>query len=217
MKKAILLSMIAVTGSMMIVTGAKAQKGFYVGTQGAGQVNIMFNKTDADKPGSDYKSTFGTSFGVSGGYNFTNHFGVATEVNYSKLKQHYSDNTTHFTQKFNYLKVPVLFTYNTDPARKFIFTAKAGPQLGILMNSKISAASDPKMNGSVMGNYNKFTLGAMVGTGVRMRVADHLYVDAGLRADGSITNTEKKNHVAYGRSSSHDISLGLELGMKYFF
>jgi hypothetical protein len=178
---------------------------------------VMFNKTDVDKPGSDYKSTFGTSFGVSGGYNFTKHFGVATEVNYATLKQHYADYTTSYTQKFNYLKVPVLFAYNTNPEKKFIFTAKAGPQVGILMNSKISGASDPKKNGSVMGNYEKLTFGAMIGTGVRVRMTDHISLNAGLRADGSFTNTEKKNRVGYGRSTSHDISAGVEVGMKYFF
>ncbi len=219
MKKKILLSMIAAVTLTAAITTAKAQKGFYAGVQGATQIGIMFNETDADKAGSDYKSKFNFAYGVSGGYNFTNHLGIGTEVMYSRIKQNYHDNTVKYTQKLNYIKVPVFATYNTDPSRRFIFTAKAGPQIGILTKANISNASDPKLNGSANDQFKKLTFGAMIGTGVRMRVADKMYVDAGIRADGSFSNTEKKHYAGYtaGRKSGHDINVGLELGMKYFF
>ena len=219
MKKSILLATIAVVASLTVVTSAKAQKGIYAGAQGVAQVNIMFNESDANKPGADYKSKLGSSFGLSGGYNFTKNMGVGVEVMYSTMKQRYSDNTVHFTQKFNYLKIPVVFTYNSNPDRKFMFTAKAGPQLGILLKSDISKASDTKLNGNATSQYEKLTLGAMIGTGVRMRLTEKMFLDAGVRFDGSFTNTEKKSHHGYttGRTSSHDINAGLEMGIKYFF
>lgn len=219
MKKSILFAAIAVAASVSISTSVKAQKGFYAGAQGVAQINIMFNETDANKPGADYKSKLGTSFGLSGGYNFTKNMGVGAEVMYATIKQRYMDNSVRYTQKFNYLKIPVVFTYNTNPDRKFMFTAKAGPQVGILLKSGISGATDPKLNGSTKSQYKNVTFGAMVGTGVRMRMTDNIFLDAGLRVDGSFTNTENKHYHGYaaGRTKSHDINVGLELGVKYFF
>lgn len=219
MKKTILLSMLTVTTLLTVCTGAKAQKGFYAGAQGAAQLSVMFNEADVDQPGADYRSKFGTAFGVNGGYNFSKHMGVGTEVTYSTIKQRYTDNSSSFNQKFNYLKIPVLFTYNTNPGRKFMFTAKAGPQLGILLRSKITDASDIAMNGNTKDQYKKLTFGAMAGAGVRMRMFDNIYLDAGLHVDGTIGDTENKDYKGYtaNRPKSHDLNTGLEVGIKYFF
>jgi opacity protein-like surface antigen len=219
MKKTILLSMMTVTTLLTVITGAKAQKGLYVGAQGAAQVSVMFNGSDVDQPGADYKSKFGTAFGVNAGYNFSKHMGVGTEVTYSTIKQRYIDNSSSFTQKFNYLKIPVLFAYNTNPDRKFMFTAKAGPQLGILLKSKITGATNTALNGNTKDQYKKLTFGAMAGAGVRMRMADNIYLDAGIHVDGTISNTEDKGYKGYAvnRAKTHDLNAGLEVGIKYFF
>jgi len=219
MKKTILLSVITVTTLFTVINNAKAQKGFYAGAQGVAQLSVMFNESDVDKPGSDYKSKFGTAFGLNAGYNFNNHMGIGTEVNYATIKQRYSDNTVHYTQKFNYLKIPVLFTYNTNPDKKIIFTAKAGPQLGILLRSNISGSSNSALNGSTKDQYKKLTFGAMAGAGVRVRMLDNIYLDAGLHIDGTISNTEDKDYKGYAatRSKTHDLNAGIEVGIKYFF
>lgn len=217
MKKTVLLSMTVAT--ILSVNTAKAQKGFYAGVQGTSQISIMFNESDIEKPGADYRSKIGTSFGVNGGYNFSRHMGIGTEVTYATIKQRYVDNTVSYSQKFNYLKVPVLFTYNTNPERTLMFTAKAGPQLGILLNSRITGASDPALNGNAKARYEKLTFGAMAGAGVRIRLADKMYFDAGLHVDGTISNTEDKDYKGYvwNRGKSHDLNAGLDVGIKYFF
>lgn len=219
MKKAILLSMMTVAAICTVVTGAKAQKGFYTGVQAGSRLTVMFNKTDADKPGADYRSKLGYAYGISAGYNFSNHMGIGTEVTYSTTKQRYLDNSVSFTQKFNYLNIPVLFTYNTNPERKFIFTAKAGPQLGILHKSSVSKASIPELNGNTKDQYKKFTFGAMAGAGVRMKLVDKIYLDAGIHLDGTISNTEDKDHIynTAGRSKTYHLNGGLDIGIKYFF
>ncbi|HAO47389.1 MAG TPA: porin family protein [Ferruginibacter sp.] len=219
MKKTILFSLTTAVAILAAVSGVKAQKGFYAGAQGAAQLSVMFNEADAEKPGADYRSKCGTSFGVTGGYNFNKHMGIGTEVTYASIKQRYIDNTVSYTQKFNYLKVPVLFTYNTNPARAVMFTAKAGPQLGILLKSSISGASNPSLNGNTRDQYEKLTFGAMAGAGVRVRLAEKIYFDAGLHVDGTISNTEDKDYKGYAwnRSKSHDLNAGLEAGVKYFF
>jgi Outer membrane protein beta-barrel domain len=219
MKKAILLSMMSVAALFTIVTGAKAQKGFYAGAQGGTRLTVMFNKTDADKPGAEYKSKAAYAYGVNAGYNFSRHMGIGTEVTYSKTKQRYSDNGVSFKQNFNYLKIPVLFTYNTNSDRKFIFTAKAGPQLGMLHKATISEASNSDLNGNAKEQYKKFTFGAMAGAGVRVKLVDKIYLDAGIHVDGTISNIENKDNKfnTAGRSKTHDLNGGLEVGIRYFF
>jgi len=219
MKKTILLSMITATILLTVITKAKAQQGFYAGAQGASQLSAMFNENDADRPGADYKSKLGATYGLNGGYNFNRHMGIGTEVTYSRTKQRYIDNSVSYTQKFRYLKIPVMFTYNTNPDRKFMFTAKAGPQIGILLGSEITGASNSAMNGSTKDQYKKLTLGAMAGAGIRMHMLNNIYLDAGVHLDGTISNTEDGDYKGYaiGRAKTHDLNGSLEVGIKYFF
>lgn len=219
MKKTILLSIMTVTILSTVINSAKAQKGFYAGAQGMAQISVMLNEADVERPGADYRSKFGTAFGLNGGYNFNNHMGIGTEVSISNIKQRYIDNTVSYTQKFNYLKIPVLFSYNTNPERKIIFTAKAGPQLGILLKSSISGASNSALNGNTKDQYKNLTFGAMAGAGVRIRMLDNIYLDAGLHLDGTISNTEDKDYKGYAanRGKTHDLNAGVEVGIKYFF
>jgi len=218
MKKTILFSLITVTTVLTVIT-AKAQQGLYMGAASARQLSVMFNSTDVDKPTADYQSRLGKTIGINGGYNFSNSMGIGVEVNYSRAKQRYTNNSTEFTHEYRYLKIPVMFTYNTNPDKMFIFTAKAGPQLGILLRSKIKDATADVANGSNMDQYKKLTFGMAAGAGVRMRMSSHMYLDAGLHADGTFSNTEDKKYKSYvaGRSKTHDLNGGIEVGVKYFF
>jgi hypothetical protein len=219
MKKVILLSLMTVSTLFTVITKAKAQKGIYAGIQGAAQVSVMFNETDVEKPGADYKSDYGTTFGINGGYNFSNHLGVGTELTYATIKQKYVDNTSNYNQKFSYIKIPVLFTYNSNSKRTIMFTAKAGPQLGVLLKSRITDASNSALNGDTKDQYKKLTFGAMAGAGIRMHMLSNVYLDAGIHLDGTISNTEDKNYAGYSanRSKTHDLNAGLEVGIKYLF
>lgn len=218
MKKAIFTAMTAAVSMLAISTTAKAQKGFYVGAQGAPQLSVMFNKEDVDKANTDYKSKFSVAFGAGAGYHFSDNLGVGTEVMYSAQKQRYTYGELEYTQQFKYLKVPVFFTYNTNPASRVMFTAKAGPQVSILLKSKISDASDASLNGDTKDQYRKVAFGAMAGAGARLRLTTNVFLDAGLRFDGSF-NTENKNNSAYtqARTSTYNLNSGADVGIKYFF
>jgi opacity protein-like surface antigen len=220
MKKVIFNAMIAAVSMLLISTTAKAQKGFYVGAQAAPQLSVMFNKDDVNKTATaaDYKAKFSFTIGAGGGYHFTDNLGVGAEVMYSVAKQRYINDDQEHTQQFNYLKVPVFFTYNTNPASKVMFTAKAGPQVGILLKSKISDADDAALNGSTKDQYNAVAFGAMAGAGARVRLTTNIFLDAGLRFDGSF-NTENKKHSSYtqGRTNTYDLNTGIDIGVKYFF
>ena len=191
MKKTIRIALLASIMTITFSNSSTAQKGFYLGAQGGPLLSVRFNGSDVDNSGMDYKAKSSFSFGVSGGYNFTNHFGVAAEANYSKEKQRYEDHSVKYDEQLNIIKIPVLFTYNTNSSARIILTAKAGPQLGILRSAKISNSSIPALNGDNIDKYKEITFGAMIGTGARIRIANKLYCDAGLRFDGVFSNLER--------------------------
>ncbi len=219
MKKAILLSMMSVAAIFTIATSVRAQQGFYAGAQIGDRLSYMFNQTDADKPGVDYKSNRGYAVGINAGYIFSKRMGIGTEITYSSTRQRYMDSGVQYTQNFQYLKVPVLFTYNSNPEKKIMFTAKAGPQVGMRLNTSISKSTKSQLNGNTNDQYEKFTYGALVGAGIRVRLNSSLYLDAGIHLDGSITNAEDTDYVNYeaGRSKTYDLNRGLECGFIYFF
>jgi hypothetical protein len=218
MKQVILSSVLFITSLCTISTTAKAQKGFYVGVQGAPQLSVMFNEDDVKANGSDYKSKFSQTYGVTGGYNFTSRMGIGTEVMYSTSKQRYTAPHASYTQQFSYVKVPLLFTYNSNPESKVVFTAKAGPQVGLLVKSKITNADDASLNGDNKDKYRDMVFGATAGAGARVRLAGNIYLHGGVRFDGSFSNIENKDHHGYtsGRAKTYDLNTGIEFGLKYF-
>lgn len=217
--KKIFSTVVAAASLLAVSANANAQKGFYAGVHGAPQLSVMFNADDVDKPGADYKSKFSGAVGIAAGYQFAKNAGVGTEVRYSVTKQRYIADNGNYTQQFNYLKVPLLFTFNTDPAAVVMFTAKAGPQVGILLKSKITEADNHSLNGETTNRYRHLVAGVAAGAGVRVHVIGNIAVEAGLRFDGSVMDTEKKKHVAYepGRANTYDLNGGVDVGIRYTF
>lgn len=217
MKKSVLLSVFAVAGILFANT-ANAQKGFNVGIQATPQFSKMYNADDADNKAIDYKATFGAAFGINGGYNFNKNMGVGVEAAYSIQGQRYELNGTEMTQRINYLKIPVLFTYNTNPTAKVMFTAKAGPQLGIKLTSKLNDADGNELVDDTNDNFEDLTWGATAGAGVRINLAKNLYAEGGIRLDGAFTNAENEDKPEYDtdRAKTYNMNAGLEFGLKYF-
>lgn len=206
-----------VMGSIVFSIEASAQKGFYVGAQGAPLLSVKFNTSDVHKSDMDYKAKSSYTFGIGAGYNLSDNFGIGTEVMYSREQQGYSDHNIRYDEEVNYLKIPVFASFNSNPASRVMFIAKAGPQIGIHLKSNISNASNPLLNGETKDKYKKLSVGAMVGTGVRVRLSDHFYADGGLRLDGTFTNLQNKSYrgIDSRGGKTHSVNAGLELGIKY--
>jgi hypothetical protein len=211
-----ILFVIISTGASLVSFG---QKGFHAGVQGAPLLSVTFNGDDAKNEGMDYKAKRSRTVGVTGSYFFNDKMGIGLELMYSKENQRYEDALVSYKQKFQYLKVPVVFHYNSNPDAALMFTAKAGPQLGVLLGADISDASNAALNGSSKDKYNKIHLGAMAGVGASLRVTEAIRVNAGLRFDGSITNLEDRDHKEFqpGRVDSHYLNAGIEVGVHYNF
>lgn len=222
MKKTIILSFFAAISAVSATNTASAQEGFYIGIQGAQNFSAMFNKDDVDNDNFNYKATTAEMFGVSGGYNFNKHMGVAAEAVYSIEGQRFELNNAEFTKRLSYLKIPVLFSYNTNPEAKVMLTAKAGPQLGILMDARLKDSNGDVLNKDTKDDYKTITFGAMAGVGARVNLAKNLYLDAGLRFDGNFANVEEDKVVTEtktttDRANTYNFNAGVEVGIKYFF
>lgn len=219
MKKTIIMSLFAVAATVSIATTANAQEGFYLGAQATQQFSGMYNQDDVDNTNFDYKITPGQTFGLSGGYNFNKHMGVAAEAIFSMEGQKFELNKTTFRRKLNYVKVPVLFTYNTDAGKKVMFTAKLGPQAGILTNAKLNDADGNTLVKDTKDSYETVTFGGVVGAGARVSLAKNLYLDAGLKLDANFINNEvaSYNESNIARAKTYNTNAGVEVGIKYFF
>jgi hypothetical protein len=187
-----------------------AQKGFSISVKGTPQFSWLSNSDDNDNGKFEKKTTFNTNFGVGGAYNFTNNLGVGIDVLYSLQGQKYDLSGVEANQKLDYLKVPVMFLYNTNPDKLVSFIAKAGPQVSFLTSSKLNGTDNKDF-------YKSVQFGGVALAGVQFRLDPTLYLTAAGRYDFDFTNAEDDNAVNYpkGRADTHNMTAGLEVGLKY--
>ena len=198
-----IFSLVAATHSVM------AQKGFSVNVKGTPQFSWMNNSDDNNK------SKFGANFGVGTQYNFTNNIGVGLDVLYSFQGRKYDLAGIGYDQKKEYLKIPVFFSYNSDPSKKIVFLGKLGPQLSILTNSKLDGGNLETPD--TKGRFKDITFGGVAYGGVQVAIVPNIYLNTGLRFDYDFTNAEDDSYRGYtaGRAKTYNSSLGLEVGLKY--
>lgn len=196
---------------------ANAQQGFSVSVKGIPQFSFMDNKDDNNNGAWSRKTTFNGSFGLGVAYNFTANLGVGVDGLYSFQGQRYKLDGTEYNQKNNYVKIPLYFSYNTDPNQFVSFIGKLGPQLSILADSKLDDKNGNTINSNTKSVYKNASLGGMLSAGAQFRLNRSLYLSAAWRFDYDFTNAEDKNYGEYvaGRASTHNITSGLEIGLRY--
>lgn len=196
---------------------AHAQKGLNVSVKATPHLSWMLNADDNDVPTFERKAIFGASFGVGAGYNFTDNLGVGLDVLYSMQGQKQEVLGIETATKVSYLKIPLMFTYNTNPDARVMFTAKAGPQIGLRLSSKVTDADNNDIIDDANDIYSSTDFGAVVGAGVRFSLTERLKLDAGVRADYSFTNAEDEDFSLYtpGRATTNNMTTGIEIGLRY--
>ncbi|TCJ12092.1 hypothetical protein EPD60_16175 [Flaviaesturariibacter flavus] len=217
MKKTIVaaLGFAAILGT----SSAHAQKGFSLGVTAVPQFSFLQNKNDNDNSSINRKATFDAAFGISGGYNFSDRYGIGLDLLYGLQGQKYeSGNNTAF-QKVNYVKIPVYFAYTAAPASAISFTAKVGPQLGILTGSKVTDGNGNDIISDTKGAFENTTFGAAAAAGVRFRLSKSLSLNTLARFDHDFTNAESDSYPGYNssRAKTYNMTTGLEVGLKYAF
>jgi hypothetical protein len=196
---------------------ANAQQGFSLSIKGNPQFSFLQNKDDNNNSNYSTKATFNASFGLGAEYGFNNHFGVGIDALYSLQGQRYVLNNIEFSQKVNYIKVPVYFTYNSDASKPISFVGKIGPQVSFLTDAKLSNKNGDKTQISDRDRYNTVTFGGVAEAGAQYKIASQMYLTTLVRFDYDFTNAEDDTFSGYpvGRAKTYNSTIGLEVGLKY--
>lgn len=111
-------------------------------------------------------------------YSSLNHFGISADVLYAQRGAKYAGSvvppfgnptTTRFTQRVNYLEIPVVARYFLTLSGNFRPNVFIGPSLAIKLNAKrvngeyIGGASGPVINAENSNDFNDLDLGATGG------------------------------------------------------
>ncbi|MCX8112953.1 MAG: PorT family protein [Bacteroidia bacterium] len=232
--------------TFLLIGSVYAQEGtFKIGVAVLPQNTWLLNQDDSDAgPNLDYEVTWGFAGGLTLGYNFSDYVGVGVDVLYSSQGQRYKgrDNGKDLTAQttLNYLKVPLLFRFGSDPNSPVQFSFFIGPQANFLLSSRDNfkfsgsgVGSEVKVTGkevsvtnfSPFGSvttletldapiYKSFTFGAAFGLGAGFKLSDALVLTLHFRGDYAFGDTENKEAQIPHGNHSHKY---WEQKPKYYF
>jgi hypothetical protein len=215
---------------MLLIGSTWAQEGaFRIGAVLLPQNTWLLNQDDSDAgPELDYEVTWGFAGGISASYNFNDYLGVGLDVLYSNQGQKYKGTQSQsgisgiseipYTAKatLNYLKLPLLLRFNSDPNSVVQFNAFLGPQFSFLLSYKDRKEANVPLLGTniqevsgkevniTAGNtstkealtapiYKSFLPGAVLGFGIGIKPTDELLISLHIRADYAFGDAENKD------------------------
>ena len=195
----------------------KAQEGFSFSVKVTPQFTFLENRDDNNNSLIQRNATFHTNFGVGAGCNLTENFGVGMDLLYSFQGQRYELDGVVVNQKISYIKIPVYWSINSDPRKDISLIGKMGPQLGILTHSKLTDKNGDDITTNTNFRYKDLTLGGMMNFGVQVRLMSDMYASSAVRFDYDFTNADrdKSGYYPAGRANTHNMTLGLEFGLRY--
>lgn len=196
-----------------------AQKGISFTADLNPQVSWMLNADDSDLETFSQKAYVRPAFGLGATYNFTDNLGLGADVRFSMQGRKAELNNVETSAALDYLKVPLYFSYNTNPAKSLQFVGKIGPQVSFLSNARLLDADGEEIDDNIMAAYENVTLGGFLSLGAEYRITPMLNIFTQARCDMDFTNAEDKDAVAYteGRASTHNASVGLQAGVRIRF
>ena len=101
-------------------------------------------------------------------YSSLNHFGISADVLYSQRGTRYNNGSLKFTQRVNYLEIPVVARYFLTLSGNFRPNIFIGPSLAIKLNAKrvngeINGVSSSVVNADNSNDFKNLDLGATGG------------------------------------------------------
>jgi Outer membrane protein beta-barrel domain len=219
MKKYLLAALLL--AALTVNKKANAQQGFSLSVKATPQFSFLQNADDRDNAAINHKATFNGNFGIGAGYNFTPALGVGIDVVYSLQGQKYnftgSESGKQIDQKVNYVKVPVYFTYTLNPDKAVSFIGKVGPQISFLTSSKLTDNNGNTIKSNTNDQYKDVTYGGMAAAGAQFKLEQKLFLTTMARFDYDLSNAENQNNssIPAGRAKTHNMTAGLEIGLKY--
>lgn len=205
------LLLILVAGTMFH-SSLQAQEGLKLGFVAIPQSTWMLNQQDMEAAIDqfDYQLTWGMAAGPMVGYNFSDKFGVRTNILYSAQGQRYQAENSEGTvinhvRRLNYLKTPLLVGFNTGTEfNKLVFSFHAGYQANFLINANYrnddeSYTPDEALADDITDyptnyqRYSWFNHGPVVDFGLDIKLTYNVMANIHLRGDYTISDVENKN------------------------
>lgn len=210
---------------------AEAQTGFHLGLSGTFNSTWILNQNNYQTLGAfsqpyvktsemDYRATWGGNGGLVLGYNFTQCWGIRTEVQYNVTGQKYEDafygpayvgtDSFGFTGskgvydyvnakrnvKLHYIQIPVMFKFTSKKGRVAKFFLCMGPQIGIRTYAfeEVKVADRPYIPNSFTAQqkFKPVDIGLALQFGTDIYVTDHFYIEVGLSAYGGLNDLNGK-------------------------
>ncbi|MBC3794748.1 porin family protein [Spirosoma utsteinense] len=151
-------------------------------------------------------------------YSSLNHFGISADVLYSQRGTKYDNGVIKYTQRVNYLEVPVVARYFLTLNGNFRPNIFVGPSLGIRLNAKRVNGASAVFNGENSNDFRNLDLGATGGFQLNWGTGNrqHFLIDARYNLGLSDVQTNLPN--LWGRRSSLQnstitIALGYAFGV----
>jgi hypothetical protein len=192
------LSILCIVISFILINipqKAWSQKGYCLGANAGLNSTFVYDHIKYGDVKYNDKLKIGPAFGVAGGYNFTNNFGIEIEANFLSMGQNYSIplNETHYSENLDlaYMQVPVCLKFSGGDY-KSRFSALFGPAFGFLSSAKLTNDSSGSHSSNVTNSFNISDLGIFASAGGDITLKDNLYINLSLRFYVGL-NTINKN------------------------
>lgn len=199
--------------SFLCLSTAYAQQRFSAGPR----IGLNLSNYWGNADGMKFKP--GIAAGAFLMYSSLNHFGISADVLYAQRGTRFNNGAIKFTQRVNYLEIPVVARYFLTLSGNFRPNIFVGPSLAIKLNAKrvngeiLGGGSFPPINGENSNDFKDLDLGATGGfqlnwgTGNRQR----FLIDARYNLGLSDVQTNLPN--IWGRRSSlQNSTITLTLG-----
>ena len=159
MKKIVLI----IAGSL-IGFGAFAQEGFHIGVRGGTIGSYIYNQdlSNSDKDYVESRQKFGSSVAITTDYHFSETVGLGIDLNFVNIGQsyiYYNSGEVNATLNANYMRIPLLLHFNSDPGSSVMFKGFFGPQISLLNKATLTntykagaSAEDPLTDISSKGD-----------------------------------------------------------------
>lgn len=227
MKKIAVTVALIATNMIVHPNSSKAQEGFQAGIEGTPQMSWLINMDDVDNYKFEYMNTLNSSFGISAQYGYSTTMGVGLNVLYSYQGQRYKFEGVEQIRKTEYLKIPLQLIFFNDIGTNWMFIGKIGPQLGLLMNARLTNKDGDEIITDHKNAYEDFDFGAALSLGFGYKLTEMLSIDAAFRGDYAFTDSENKdykkniNHpngaVITSRAITNNATAGVTVGLRYLF
>jgi|ERR1041385_147667 hypothetical protein len=231
MKKLVLTGVLIASG-ILASFNAIAQRGVQLGVEGIPQLSWLANKNDKDNGAIKYLGTFRGAAGITSQFNWSDNWGIGLNVDYSWQGQRFKYAGIERFKQVDYVKIPLMLVYNSDPSRNVMFLAKLGPELNILSRARLTD-KDGNLIADQKPAYLKSDLGGLLSLGLQYNISDHLILETSLRGDMTFNNAEDTKY-AYNindpigkltgnmfrspdRAKTVSTTLGFVFGLKYAF